>query len=105
MPRFVYFYLKEVEVISFILVVTESVSLLERSLTITTGLVYVLVKVTVCHSSVKDKDPYSACNPSEGFNVGAVVSIVKDNSEEDSEILDETSVAFAVIEWFLHLMQ
>ena len=44
-----------------ILVVTESVSLLEGSLTITTALVYVLVKFTVCHSSVKDKDPYSAC--------------------------------------------
>ena len=41
--------------------VTESESLLEGSLTITTGSVYVLVKVTVCQSSVKDKDPYSAC--------------------------------------------
>ena len=40
---------------------TESVSLLEGSLTITTGSLYVLFKVTVCHSSVKDKDPYSAC--------------------------------------------
>ena len=40
---------------------TESESLLDGSLTITTGSVYVLVKVTVCHSSVKDKDPYSAC--------------------------------------------